>query len=439
MPICCPHCSREFPGSKLNARHLAKCSPTTSPTVLPCLCGQAATSMTQMKRHRQGCPTWLERDRGAVQGQRMAQTNRGRYGVPSAASNPEVQARTKATNRERYGADNPFQRESALYAKVQESLVGKRPVLSGDANPFASPDVKAKIRQHWQNKHGVNGPQQVSDIRAATKATNLERYGGEMRGSPLLRERIAQTNLERYGFVEPSCNLEVQDRIQATNLERYGVPWTAMDTEVRRKQLDTMEANYGSHFFASDEGQAEVRGVLKERYGVEFPSQIEGYDAKAKATFLRRYGVEHPLQLEFFNEKRFATCIRKYGTPFPGRPPIGPNLLEARVGAMSPELVFTGDGAYWKRLPSLGVFKNPDFILPGSEPGHPKRGVRKVVEVFGDFWHSRMFTGKANFDHEQELIAGFLVIGIECMVLWESEVKADPKGVQERLQAFLQE
>jgi len=390
-----------------------------------------------MKRHRQGCTTWLGRDRGLVQGQRTAQTNIGRYGVPTVALVPEVQERTKATNRARYGAGNTFQRESSLFSKVQESSMGKRGA-HGDTNAFHKPEVKAKILHHWQAKHGVDNPQQVPNIREATRATVISRYGGELRGSPTLRERIDQTNIERYGFVEPSCSPEVKGRIQATNMTRYGVPWTAMDPEVRRKQLDAMEAKYGAHYFASDQGKAEVRDVLMERYGVEFPSQIEGFWDKAKATFQSRYGVDHPLQLEFFNEKRFATCIRKYGTPFPGRPLIGPNLLEAKVASMASNMIFTGDGAYWKRLNNIGVYKNPDFIIPGPDPDHPKRGVTKVVEVFGDFWHSRIFTGKANFDHEQELIDAFKEIGIDCLVLWESEVKSDPEAVNVRLQAFLE-
>lgn len=50
-----------------------------------------------------------------------------------------------------------------------------------------------------------------------------------------------------------------------------------------------------------------------------------------------------------------------------------------------------------------------------------------------------MFTGKAPFVHEQELIDAFLDIGIECLVIWESEVKQYPDVVAERLRIFLQE
>lgn len=78
-----------------------------------------------------------------------------------------------------------------------------------------------------------------------------------------------------------------------------------------------------------------------------------------------------------------------------------------------------------------------DFIVPGPDPTNPKMGVTRVVEAFGDFWHSRMFTGKAPFDHEQELVDAYAEIGVTCLVLWESEVKPDPESVRPRLMGFL--
>ena len=106
------------------------------------------------------------------------------------------------------------------------------------------------------------------------------------------------------------------------------------------------------------------------------------------------------------------------------------------MASYAPTLVYTGNRTYWRWLPTLKKHKNPDFILPGPDPAKPKKGVTRVVEVFGDFWHSRMFTGKAPFDHEQELIDAYRDIGITCLVLWESEVKSHPDGVRARLTAF---
>jgi hypothetical protein len=438
MPVQCPHCSKVFPGPKLNARHLSICNPESKSVVEPCLCGHTANSATSMKRHRQTCDVWQSRDKNAVCRDRAVKTNIKRYGTAAPIENPEIRARIEATNRERYGAANPFSREASTFDAVQASLNGKRPVLRGSDNPFSREDVKAKIRSTMLEKHGAENPQQVPEIRAKTRDTVIDRYGGELLASPVLREKAEATNIARYGAAFAGGTPDVQAKVRATNIERYGVPYTCMDPEIRRKQIETMHTNYGSHYFASDEGKAEILRVIREKYGADHWMQTPGAWDKLKEVFLQKHGVEHPLQLEGFREKQRQTLIGRYDNPFPGLRNKGPNGLESKILELAGgSLVFTGDGSFWKKLPALNKYKNADFILPGPSPEHPKRNVTKVVEAFGDFWHSRIFTGKAPFDHEQELIDAYADIGIQCLVVWESEVRTDPEAVKSRIQAFL--
>lgn len=500
MPITCPVCQTHFPKSDtINSRHKAKCSGEVSTKPLPCLCGHEATSLTQMKRHRVTCAVWKARDRGEVQMKRLADTFAAKHG--EGISHPmhvlEVRERAAETNRTRFGADNVFSRESSLFGKVQESLEGKRPIFRGAENAFASPEVKAKIQQTYFRKYGVVNPQQVPEIRAKTQETNLARYGTEeVLGAPVIREKIVTTNYDRYGGPAPSCSKEIQEQARQTNLNRWGVPWTSMHPTVRQKQYDAMQEKYGSHFFASEEGRRAVRDILIAKYGVDHPAKIDGFWEKAVATFVRKYGAEHPLLLAEFLEKRSQTCLARYGVESPLQSPEifaklvatmqerygvsyalqaeelkakarstniakygvdhpmknreyaaqhlermrrpGPNLLERRFGHALQELLYTGDGSFWRWLPKLGQHKNPDFIVPGPDVEHPKRGVTKIVEVFGDYWHSKMFTGKANFDHQSELIDAFAEVGIECLVIWESDFNDRPAEVVARVRAFLQ-
>jgi hypothetical protein len=280
--------------------------------------------------------------------------------------------------------------------------------------------------------------------------------------SPEIAAKARATNLEKYGDAFPQRTAEVKEKQRETNLARYGVPWTSMVPEIRAKQLESHHEKWGTHYFASEEGKAHIRSVMVEKFGVEFPGAIDGHWDRAVEAFRERYGVDHPLQIAEFLEKRDATNIERYGVPNPLQNPEvsakmastkierygnpwgpssvqGPNGLEHKVLALSPEgsLLFTGDFALWVRLPSLSKFKNPDFIVPGPDPENPKKGVTRVVEAFGDFWHSRMFTGKAPFEHEQELINAYADVGIQCLIIWESEVKYDPDGVRGRLEAFL--
>lgn len=469
----CPHCQANLPS--ITSRHKAVCPGwPKAPPPDPCLCGHVSTSGTQMKRHKQGCDVWKARDAKAVRAERKRATNIARYGVEDATQTPEARARRAATNVARYGADNPFAKGASTFQKVQDAIDGKRPVLKGADNPFAKPDVQEKVRAAMVEKYGAANPQQVGEIRARTRDTMHARYGGELLGSPVLREQINATNLARYGTTEPSRTPEVTGRIRQTNLARYGVEWTNQDPDVRRRQLETMFAHYdGKHYFASEEGKREVRAALTERYGVEFPGAIDGHWEKAVAAFRERYGVDHPLQLGEFLDKRVQTNREVYGADSPLQNPevmgrwrktsrmnwgathpmknreyarkhlermgtnLSPTLPERLVYSYAPTLVYTGNRTYWRWLPKLSKHKNPDFILPGPDAAKPKKGVTRVVEVFGDFWHSRMFTGKAPFDHEQELIDAYADIGIACLVLWESEVKTRPDDVRFRLAAHL--
>lgn len=417
----CPYCSREFPSDQIPPRHKGTCPgwvAALTASITPCLCGFTAPSDNKMKDHYRECPVWQARDKKAVLRSRVRETSLKKYGVEDPTQTPGAKASRAATNSARYGAENPFARGATTFDQVQAALVGKRPVLQGKDNPFSRPEVKAKLRETMNERYGAPNPQQVPEIRARTDETSRGRYGGVLRGSPELKARIAETNLARYGCVEPSSNPEVVERIRQTNLARYGVEWTNQDPEVRRKQLETMTARYGAHYFASEEGKREIRAVFKERYGVEFPGAIEGHWDKAIATFRKNHeGLVHPLQL--------------------AQPDKGPNKVEALLLGLSPDLIYTGNQVYWRFLPRLGRNKNPDFLVPGPDPENPRSGITKVVEVFGDFWHSRMMTGKAPFDHEQELLEAYAEVGLRCLIVWEGELKRDPEGVRVRLQEFL--
>lgn len=501
MPVNCPHCGREFNKARVDPRHLRACARPPDPNLHPCLCGYRASTPKLMKRHRKTCEAWQTRDKKFVRAQRIRENSLAKHGVENPMRSPEANAKRKATNLAKYGAENPFCKEASTFDKVQASLEGKRPVLRGADSPFAKPEVKAKIRKTMLERYGSENPQQVAEIRAKTRETCIERYGGELLGSPVLEAKARETNLARYGDAYPQRTDAVKDKQRETNLERWGVPWTGMHPEIRAKQLETHHERYGSHWFASDEGKAEIKRVLQERYGVDHWMQTDGAWDRLVESFREKYGVDHPLQLAEFLDKRIETCCERYGVdnvlqdaeimarlqatnlerygsphymnserfvrqclvnagfplpevlpdhPMQNReyarqhlekmsPANGPNGLERAVQALAPDgsILFTGDFTFWRWLPTLSKHKNPDFIVPGPDPTNPKKGVTRVVEAFGDFWHSRVFTGKAPFAHEQDLIEAYAEIGITCLVLWESEVKADPDSVRSRLEGFL--
>ena len=420
----CPHCKRDFKTAIISGRHRKVCWPDWKPQpITPCICGHESTSNTQMKRHKKECEVWQGRDKKAIANARRKNTYLKRYGVENPAHSKESVEKRKQTNLKRYGAENPFSKESSLFEKVQDALDGKRPVLKGKDNPFAWESVQDKIKQTNLERYGVVNPQQNDVVKAKTEATNLERYGGTLLGSPELRAKIEATNIERYGVPIPSMSKEVMDRVVATNMERYGVPYTSAVGEFRQKQLKTMIENYGSHYFASEQGKGEIRATMVDRYGVEFPGAIDGHWDKVQETLKDRYGVEFPILL--MNQKEM-------------------NKFESRVASYSDSLTFTGNGAYWRFLPSkknfdgsIGGYKNPDFVVCVSDdPEHPYMGATKVVECFGQYWHSQALTGMSKEEHERNTIEAYAEVGLDCLVIWEGDIRSDEGSVIEKVERF---
>lgn len=404
-----------------------------------------------------------------VQDQRK-KTNRERFGVDFSSQNQDVKKRIRKTV-----LDNPEKTEEGRRKAIRKNLD-----RYGVANVFASEEIKAKIKQSNLDRYGVENPNQCPEIRAKTEKTNLERYGSSMflqskewfsglarkrevtalrrrerliasgryevcphcdriftaitsthksfcEGYPntiipdpclcghmstswtvmkrhrvvcsvwqardraaVFREKVKTASIGRFGVTWPMKSEMVKAKVKATNFERLGVCWPGQSLEVQKRVLNTMTSRYGSHFFGSKLGKAKIR----------------------------------------------ATCWARYGSPF-ANTIKGPNGLERAVWAMTPELLYTGDRSFWRWIPSLRSYKNPDFLVPGPDPEHPKRGVTKVVEAFGDYWHSEKFTGKSKEEHTREMVAVYAEVGIQCLVLWESEVRKDSSAVVQKLSDFL--
>ena len=406
MAITCTYCGTHFPKSdKVNARHLSVCAGWQAkkepPNVEPCLCGHTDTSLTQMKRHRQKCEVWKGRDRGKVQTERLVKTLREAYGtdeIQSLRDVPGTEEKRKATMRDRYGTDYAFDKASALQPKIQAGIEAARPEGETATNPFAWAETKQKIRTTMETRYGASHPMHVPEIKAQVKQTTQERHGGIAMGSPTLRVRIESTNLERYGMRNAGASPEAVESARQTNQTRRGVDWTCQVPEVRAKQLETMVRNYGSHYFASPEGMARVKQAMIERFGVANPMQVPDI---ARLVLIAAQA--------------------------------GPNRLESDFAAMNPELLYTGRGDHWVWLTSLSKNKNPDFVVPGSDPMRPLVGVTRVVEMQGSYWHSAAFTGKSEAEHEAEVVAAYAAEGVRCLVVWEGEFRRDPVAVRERV------
>lgn len=73
------------------------------------------------------------------------------------------------------------------------------------------------------------------------------------------------------------------------------------------------------------------------------------------------------------------------------------------------EYKYVGDGTIF-----IG-YKNPDFINTNNQ--------KKIIELFGDYWHSKKRTGRTKSQEENQRIKHFSKYGFKTLIIWECELK----------------
>ena len=199
--------------------------------------------------------------------------------------------------------------------------------VDGKETPFL------KLSKGYQ-KHCCAKCAQLNLItREKIKETNLERYGEE---TPLkldcvrektnesiwtdkIREKRKQTNLKRYDVEYPSQSKEIKEKIKQTKLERYGVEnynncEKAKETNLERYgvefifQLNDVHEKGTQYAWSNDAREKREQTNLK-KYGTKNVYQSNHAKEKSKQTKLERYGNENYNN----NEKYKQTCIERYG------------------------------------------------------------------------------------------------------------------------------
>jgi hypothetical protein len=421
----CEYCNKEF-DKPVTSGHKRKCpaflaaKPDRKPPT--CLCGHESTSLTQMKRHRAVCDTWKSRDRNAVANERITSTFEKKYGigVTNAVKVPGAAEKKAATMKERYGAENVFCRESSLYEQVQSHWDGKDRTAHLPKDNFARPEIKEKIRQTNIIRYGAENPSQVPEIRAKQLATNLERYGDEqVLRVPEIRAKGQHTNIELYGAPDAMQSDGVKERVRQTNLDKYGVEWTTQEPITRSKMHAAQIANFGAMFFASDAGKLSYKmneELIKQKYS---------------DTCLAKYGVTHPMKDPEYAKKHLEHSRR-----------AGPNKPEQKFNELYPFFCFSGNGSFWKTIPSTHQNRNPDFCFPVycKNNGKPSFGsVTHVVEIFGNYWHGEQKTGEPDDIHAARIVKEWGEIGLKCLVVWEHELIRvhDFSALDDRITGYL--
>jgi len=84
----------------------------------------------------------------------------------------------------------------------------------------------------------------------------------------------------------------------------------------------------------------------------------------------------------------------------------------------------------------VGDGKDKDFIIAGKCSDFINiNGQKKIIEMFGDYWHGEKKTGIPNEQHEQERIDLFAQHGYQTLIIWEHELE-DSVLLEKKLEDF---
>lgn len=115
--------------------------------------------------------------------------------------------KTKKTNMDRYGVDNPAKNaeirkkisQNNDYVKIREAYKKSMLEKYGVESNFQIESIKEQIKKTNREKYGVDNPNQSNDVREKLKKTNKEKYGTEnYNQSEESKIRKTQKLIEKY-------------------------------------------------------------------------------------------------------------------------------------------------------------------------------------------------------------------------------------------------
>lgn len=164
----------------------------------------------------------------------------------------------------------------------------------------SDPIIKSKKEQTSLSKYGVTNPQKLQSI----------------------KNKIINTNQERYGSNSPMCSIETQNKSKETLLKNWGVDNPNKSPELIKKRIES--------FKLSGYKESYKKASLA-KYGVEHPwmhdevhrkSVISSADGKNRITFSKintifnKYPHHKLVEIDYESEIKICTAICQIGHEF---------------------------------------------------------------------------------------------------------------------------
>jgi len=220
----------------------------------------------------------------------------------------EYKNKTKQTNLERYGVENPTQCE-----KIQEKTKQTNLERYGASTPFGNYEVWKKGRETKLERYGdenYNNPEK-------NKQTKFERYGHitkvKTKSEKSKVEKFKESCLDRYGVENVFQSEEIKEKIKLKNLEKYGVENPSQNPEIMKKMITTRknndilfnrkydgEKNSNSKkiiiYNHNDEVQFECNGTFKQvckDNNLPYGPLYSSYRNNGERIFIKKHSIKH--------------------------------------------------------------------------------------------------------------------------------------------------
>jgi hypothetical protein len=208
----------------------------------------------------------LSEDVLKARSEKTRKTNLERYGTENPMQSSEVKEKLRQSNIKKYGVDNPSKAKSVKKKKKETTIEHY-----GTENPFQSDEIKEKIRQTNLKRYGVENPSQADEVKAKKKLSVRSHYGVE---HPLqikeVQERMKNNFIEKYGVDNPFKSEEVKERISKTCQEKYGVPWACLRPEARLMSTNNSGPNKMFSDILDNNSISYDREFVVDKYSYDF-------------------------------------------------------------------------------------------------------------------------------------------------------------------------
>ena len=170
---------------------------------------------------------------------------------------------------------------------------------------------KASARQTNLEKYGVVNPAKNKDVLEKRKRTCNDKYGADsVVQSDYFKEKAKQTLQEHYGVDAPFKNEQIKQKAKQSLIDSIGADNPFKLAKYQQKAADARKLKYGVEYFSQTD---EYKQHIAQLNGSRDQQYWDDVAEKRKRTNLEKYGVEYTSSLDTVKQQIRQTNLQRYG------------------------------------------------------------------------------------------------------------------------------